>query len=73
MKTQFTTAELAKLLGTQTWRVRRLFEAGDLPEPPRLARARVIPGDMLPAVIDALRARDWLPDAEWTASREVVR
>ena len=33
MQNHLTTRELADLLGSETWRIRRLFEAGDLPEP----------------------------------------
>ena len=56
----FTTREVADLLGTETWRVRRLFEDGTLNEPPRFAGKRAIPGKMLPIIIDALRDRGWL-------------
>lgn len=61
MPERFTTKEVADLLGAQTWRVRRLFEAGVLPEPPRFAGKRAIPREMLPAIMDGLRARGWLP------------
>ena len=57
----FSTADLARVLGTDEWRVRRLFEDGHLPETGRFAGKRVIPGEMIPAVVDALRARGWLP------------
>lgn len=58
---QLSTRQVADLLGISTWQIQRLFEIGALPEPPRFAGKRVIVGDSLPAVIDALRARGWLP------------
>ncbi len=57
----FTTREMADLLGTQTWRIRRLFEDGTLPEPPRFVGKRAIPHQSTPSVVDALRKRGWLP------------
>lgn len=57
----FTTTQVAELLGTPTWRVQRLFEDGTLPDPPRLGRQRMIPRSQLPDILDALRARGWLP------------
>ena len=61
MSNVFTTRQLADLVGTRTWRVRRLFEDGTLPEPERFAGKRAIPGTMIPRIVDALRARGWLP------------
>ena len=58
----YTTRELADTPGTVTWRIRRLFDDGTLPEPPRFAGKRAIPGHMIPQIIDALRARRWLPE-----------
>ncbi len=52
--------ELAELLSVQSWRIARLFELGILAEPPRIAGRRMIPKDLVPAVIDALRERGWL-------------
>ena len=62
MKTVLSTHDIAVLLGTDDWRVRRLFEDGSLPEPERFAGKRLIPGTLLPAVVDALRHRGWLPE-----------
>lgn len=59
-KDTYTTAEIARLLGTDTWRVRRLFKCGRLPEPPRFAGKRVIPNRMIADVAIALRERGWL-------------
>jgi len=64
MQNSFSTRQVAELLGTDTWRVCRLFEDGTLPEPERFAGRRVIPGTMVPSIVDALRARGWLPQAE---------
>ena len=63
MPSVFSTREIAELLGlprSETWRVRRLFEDGSLPEPGRFAGKRAIPGLMIPDIVDALRARGWL-------------
>ena len=63
-----TTRQLADLLGTQEWRIRRLYEDGTLSEPERFAGKRAISGDAIPAIVDALRARGWLPQAETSAN-----
>ena len=60
MSNNFSTRELADMLGTQTWRVRRLFEDGTLPEPARFAGRRVIPGTQIPQIVDELRRRGWI-------------
>lgn len=58
----FSTGDVARMFNLDgVWRVQRLFEDRDLPEPPRFAGKRAIPGDMLPAIVDALRRRHWLP------------
>ena len=59
-----TTGELGDMLGVQAWRVARLFELGILPDPPRVAGRRMIPKQMVPEVMDALRGRGWLPSRE---------
>ena len=56
-----TTGAIADALGVQSWRVARLFELGILPEPARLSGRRIIPKEMVPYVVDALRNRGWLP------------
>jgi len=64
------TREMAELLGlprTATWRVRRLFEDGTLPDPLRFGRARMIPRTAIPAVVAALQAKGWLPPAAESA------
>jgi hypothetical protein len=52
--------ELADLLSVQSWRIARLFELEVLPEPERIAGRRMIPKEMIPQIVDALRARGWL-------------
>ena len=54
--------ELADALGVQSWRIARLFELGILDEPPRISNRRVIPKSLIPAIVDALRSRGWLPE-----------
>jgi hypothetical protein len=63
------TRGIADLLGVKTWQVRRLFENGDLPEPPRFAGKRAIPNSSIPQIVDALRSRRWLPACEEPAAR----
>jgi len=58
------TRDVADLLGTETWRVRRLFEDGTLPEPGRFVGKRAIPRSMIPQILDALRSRGWLSQPE---------
>jgi hypothetical protein len=62
MQDHLTTRELADELGTDEWRVRRLFEDGTLPEPSRFAGKRAIPRTLIPQITKALRARGWLPE-----------
>ena len=57
----YSTRDVAEILGSLTWRVRRLYEDGTLPEPPRFAGKRAIPPSHIPMIVDALRDRGWLP------------
>lgn len=52
--------ELADALGTQSWRIARLFELGLIDEPPRLAGRRLIPRELVPRIVELLRNRGWL-------------
>ena len=61
MKSIYSTRELADFLGVETWRVRRVFEDGTLTEPQRFAGKRAIPQSQIPAVVNALQNRGWLP------------
>lgn len=72
MQTHFSTTGVAELLAVEPWRIRRLFELNVLPEPPYVGRTRAIPREMLPAIIDALRDRGWLPNPECPVSGEAV-
>jgi len=56
-----TTGELGDALGIQAWRIARLFELGVVPEPQRIGGRRLIPKSLIPAIVDALRERGWLP------------
>ncbi len=62
MKTEYSTREVGDILGVDEWRVRRLFEVGDVPEPDRFAGKRAIPRELIPDIVDALRHRRWLPN-----------
>ena len=57
MQRTFATHEIADLLGAETRQVRRLFEDGTLTEPPRCDGQRVIPAEMVPAIIGSLADR----------------
>jgi hypothetical protein len=59
-----TTGEPGDTLGVQSWRIARLFELGILPEPQRLGGRRLIPRSAIPEIVDALRARGWIDDAD---------
>ena len=69
MATHLSTGDVSELLGVDTWRVRRLYEDGDLPDPPRIGLARAIPRESIPFIVDALRARGWLPKAQELATK----
>ncbi len=56
----FTTREIAKTLAVPDWKIRRLFEDGNLPEPERFGGLRVIRSVDIPAIVDALRRRGWI-------------
>lgn len=72
MPVLFTTREVAEILGTVEWRVRRLFEDGTLPEPARFAGKRAISRDQLPRILDALRDRGWLDTPRVQGGTEAV-
>lgn len=60
-QTVLSTGDVADLLSVQSWRVARIFELGVLPEPGRISGRRMIPKEMVPAVVEALRLRGWFP------------
>jgi hypothetical protein len=57
----FTTGALARRFGCREWQVRRLFERGILPEPPRVGCYRFVPSENVPAVEAALLRARYLP------------
>lgn len=57
----FSTADVGELLGVPTWKVRRLFEDGTLPDPPRIGRQRAITRPMISPIAQELNRRGWLP------------
>ena len=67
-RTHFTTGELGDFLGVLAWKISRLFELGILNEPTRVGGRRLIPQSLIPAVVDSLRDRGWLPIPEATAT-----
>lgn len=63
----YTCGELGDALGVQAWRIARIFELGLVSEPHRVGGRRLIPRGMIPEIISALLARNWLPTS--TAER----
>jgi DNA-binding transcriptional MerR regulator len=57
-----TIGQIAKRFGCPPWAVRRLFERGLLPEPPRVGAYRVVAPEKLPQVETALREAGYLPE-----------
>jgi hypothetical protein len=55
------TEDLALELGLPSWKIRRVFEDGQLPEPPRVAGRRLLTDADVPVIVEALTARGWLP------------
>jgi hypothetical protein len=64
-----TTHTAAKRCGCEQWQIRRLYELGILPEPPRLGQRRIIHEADLPAIREALaKWRDGRRKGERAAS-----
>ncbi len=63
----FSTADVAKLLSVDSWKVRRLFEDGTLPEPGRIGNQRAIPREMIQQITVALQRRGYMPTTEVAA------
>jgi hypothetical protein len=59
-----TVPEAAAELGVRAWQVRRLFELGKLPAPPRAGLTRLIRRSDLPRIRQALIAAGYLVEAE---------
>ena len=64
-----TTREVGDLLGVAEWQIRRLFEDRTLREPDRFAGKRAIPRERLSEILDAVRARGWLPGPKELAAQ----
>ncbi|MAT71177.1 MAG: hypothetical protein CMJ58_16825 [Planctomycetaceae bacterium] len=64
----FSTADVARLLSVKPWQVRRLFEDGTLPEPPRIGNQRAISRELIAHIASAMQERGWLPKTEVAAS-----
>jgi hypothetical protein len=58
-----TVGAVARRYGIPPWMVRRVYERGLLPEPPRVGAYRVVPVDDLPRLEAALRGAGYLPPA----------
>jgi hypothetical protein len=56
-----TVGAIARRLGCAPWQVRRLFERGLLPQPPRVGAYRVVAAADLGRVAEALRQAGYLP------------
>lgn len=73
MSGQNTTRRTAEIISAEfsvqvsEWQVRRLFEDGTLPEPPKFGGKRIIEASRLPEIVAAMRARGWLPQVEAAA------
>lgn len=46
------------------WQVRRLFELGDLPDPPRFGGKRMIDPLFVSQIVEAMKRRGWLKEPE---------
>ena len=74
MSKVFTTRSMAELLsdlhGTDIpeWKVRRLYEDCELPAAPRHGGKRLIFSADVPQIVEAMKARGWLPANEVVAA-----
>lgn len=68
LTTRETAAEINRELrapgAVREWQVRRLFENGELDEPPKFGGKRMVDRGMLPEIVAALRDRGWLPKTQ---------
>jgi hypothetical protein len=67
-----TLGQVARHFGRPTWMVRRLFERGILPPPPRVGQNRIVHAEDLPVIAEAMRQVGYLPPAEPEQEREVA-
>lgn len=76
MNNPLTTAQAARRISRdhsasdaiQEWHVRRVFEDGLLPEPPKFGGKRMIDPAILPEIVRALEQRGWLTTAQEATS-----
>ncbi|MEQ8791764.1 MAG: hypothetical protein RIC55_36210 [Pirellulaceae bacterium] len=66
----FTTRQAAEFISQREdaaiaeWQVRRLYESGDLPEPPKFGNKRLIQHDDIDRIVSAMRTRGWLSQGQ---------
>ena len=63
------TADIAKEVGAERWQIVRLFETGELPEPPKFVGRRVINAALEKEIIAALECRGWISEENAVAVR----
>lgn len=63
----FSLGDLSRRWKIPQWKIRRVFECGDLPEPFRIGRQRCIYLQDLPALIEALKKRGYVAEDFWYA------
>jgi hypothetical protein len=64
MRVPLTIPTVAARYGVPVWLLRRLYDRGAFPAPPRVGLYRIIDPDDLPAVEAALRAAGYLREKE---------
>jgi hypothetical protein len=53
------TADVAAMYRVPDWKIRRLFEDGNVAEPPQISGRRIIDQSTLPQIVKALCDRGW--------------
>ena len=80
MNEQLTTGQVARTISespiipgaAREWQIRRLFEDGTLPEPPKFGGKRVTQPSLLPDIIAAMRRRGWLPSEKCSEGSSIL-
>jgi hypothetical protein len=67
VKSEYTVGDLARRWGIEEWKIRRVFDCGDLPQPRRFGLYRIIPSEDVHALVEALKARGYLPEGHGDA------
>jgi hypothetical protein len=57
-----TLGEVARQLGVEQWQIRRVLKCGDIPATARIRHYRIFYPEDLPALVEALRRRGYLPE-----------